>query len=240
MIKFLLTLLVPLLLFSEDYYPKLDVCKSLGINTETIKSSDLKSVCIDFVPTTLQKKTVLDAIDNAGENFQYIVDELRRAGMPDAIIFLAATESNFSSKYSNRGTYAGVWQLSKFEAQIFGLVVNPKRKIDERKDVEKSTSAMIKLLQENYKEFGNWPLAIIAFNAGKFRIQNAINRAGTKNIETLLYSQKKYLPNTTSNYLKRIIIYATAANYPPVYDRINYKFKKFEYHEDRNETNISH
>ena len=236
---FFLALLAQLSLLSADFYPKTDVCRSLGIDTENIQTAELKSVCVDFIPTSLQKQTVMEAIDNAGEDFGYIVEELRKNNIPDAVIFLAVTESNFSTRYANKRRYAGVWQLSKFEAKLFGLEVNQKNRVDERRDIQKSTSVIITILKNNYAEFGSWPLAMMAYNAGEFRLKNAIKRAKTDDLEVLLYKKKNLLPRTTSNYIKRIIIYASTANYPPVYDRINSVFRTKVFLEDRNETNSS-
>jgi membrane-bound lytic murein transglycosylase D len=196
---------------------------------------------MDFVPSSLQKQTVLEAINDAGEDFGFIVDEFRKAEVPLAIVFLAVTESKFNPKYMNKRIYAGPWQLSMFEAKTYGLDVNRKRRIDERRDVQKSTRAFLKVLKNNYKEFGTWPLAMIAYNAGDGRLRGAIRKAGTDNLEALLYGKKKFLPRTTANYIKRIIIYASTANYPPVYDRINSMVRASEMdlntNDDTNETN---
>lgn|GEM_PF-6613589 len=206
---------------------------------EHLKTEELRSVCEDFIPSSLQKQTVLEALNDAGDDFGYIIDSLRQEGVPDVVVFLAVVESKFSRKYINKKIYAGVWQLSTSEAKYFGLAINKKSRQDERRDLQKATSVIIKILKANYDEFGSWPLAIIAYNAGEYRLKNAIKKAGTKDIEVLLYGKKKYLPRTTSNYLKRIIIYASAANYPPLYDRINSMFRVKVNFEDTNETNAT-
>jgi membrane-bound lytic murein transglycosylase D len=226
---------------SNDFYPKQDVCESLGLYEDALTDDELKRICYDFSPTALQKQTVLEALNNAGERFGDIITTLRAEGVPDIIIFLAVTESNFSPKYANKSTYAGFWQLSKFEARFFDLVLNPKKKIDERRDVDKSTEVIIKILKSNFREFGSWALAIMAYNAGEFRLKNAIKRAGTNDLSTLLDPKKRYLSRTTATHLKRIIIYAGTANHPPVYDKINKMFiQSAKIDEDKNETNRSY
>lgn len=206
---------------ADEYYPKQEVCESIGIDTTKLRSETLKSVCVDFMPTSLQKSTVLEAINDAGENFGYVIEEFKKEEVPLAIVFLAVTESKFNPKYMNKRVYAGAWQLSMFEAKSYGLNVNKNKKIDERRDVKKSTQVFIQVLKKHYQEFGSWPLAMMAYNAGDGRLRGAIRKAGTNSVEALLYGGKKFMPKTTSNYLKKIIIYASSANYPPVYDRIN-------------------
>ena len=221
--------------FADEYYPQIDVCASLGIDTEKLHTNNLKSICSDFVPTPLQKKTVLEAINDAGPGFGYIIDELKKEDVPLSIAFLAVAESKFNPVYMNKRVYAGPWQLSMFEAKSCGLNVNKKKRIDERRDIEKSTHAFVKVIKANYAEFGSWPLAMMAYNAGSGRLKGAINRAGSSDIEVLLYGKRKIMPRSTSNYIKRILIYASTANYPPVYDRINAIVKTSEINSEINE-----
>jgi len=239
--KLLFFLLFSILSYAtEDFYPKQEVCESLGLYEDALADKELKKLCYDFSPTPLQKQTVLEALENAGEHFGDILSALRSEGVPDVIIFLAVTESKFSPKYANKKTYAGVWQLSKFEAKFFGLELNPKKKVDERRDIDKSTEVIIKILKSNYRTFGSWALAVMAYNSGEFRLKNAIAKAGTKDISVLLDPKKRYLSRTTATHLKRIIIYAQTANHPPVYDKINKMFaKSVRIDEDKNETNRS-
>ena len=224
---------------ADEYYPKIDVCSSLGIDSQKLRTHDLKEICDDFVPSALQKKTVLEAVNDAGANFGYILDELKKEEVPLAIVFLAVAESKFNPVYMNKRVYAGPWQLSIFEAKAHGLDVNKKKKIDERRDVQKSTQAFLSVLKAHYEEFGSWPLAMMAYNAGDGRLKGAIRRAGSSDIETLLYGKKKIMPRVTANYIKRILIYASTANYPPVYDRINALVKSSEISEDLNETAVT-
>jgi membrane-bound lytic murein transglycosylase D len=95
----------------------------------------------------------------------------------------------------------GLWQLMPETARMLGLVVS--RKCDERKLPGKSTDAAATYLKQLYNRFGDWPLAIAAYNAGGGSVSKAIKKSGSKNFWEL----QNFLPSETREYVKKFIAF---------------------------------
>ena len=102
-----------------------------------------------------------------------------RAGLPKALTMLPHVESSFRNDARSRSGASGLWQFMPSTARRF-LTVN--RRVDERYDVRLATIAATKLLKENYRLLGTWPLAVTAYNHGAWGMKKAVARTGTKDI----------------------------------------------------------
>ena len=102
-----------------------------------------------------------------------------RAGLPKELTLLPHVESSFRNDARSRSGAAGIWQFMPATGRRF-LRVNSR--VDERHDVRLATIAATKLLKENYKLLGTWPLAITAYNHGAWGMKKAVARTGTKDI----------------------------------------------------------
>ena len=102
-----------------------------------------------------------------------------RAGLPQALTLLPHVESSFRNDARSRSGAAGLWQFMPSTGRRF-MTVNSR--VDERHDVRLATIAATKLLRENYRLLGTWPLAITAYNHGAWGMKKAVARTGTKNI----------------------------------------------------------
>ena len=102
-----------------------------------------------------------------------------RAGLPKELTLLPHVESSFRNDARSRSGASGIWQFMPATARRF-LTVN--RRVDERHDVRLATIAATKLLKENYRLLGTWPLAITAYNHGAWGMKRAVANTGTKDI----------------------------------------------------------
>lgn len=122
---------------------------------------------------------------------------LRQERVPPELAAIVLVESGGQpSALSPRGA-RGIWQFMPDTARRYGLTVTPAR--DERVDIERSTRAAARYLRELYTQFGDWKLAIAAYNAGGDLVQHAIERNGTRDFSKLSsrsipFETRKYVP----------------------------------------------
>ena len=139
----------------------------------------------------MQKATAL-----SGYYFPIFEETFRRYGMPLELKYLAVVESMLNPTAMSRAGALGIWQFMYRTARAHGLRIDSY--IDERMDVEKSTDAAARYLRTLYETFGDWPLAISAYNCGAGNVNKAIRRADGKRD---FWSVYPYLPRETRRYM---------------------------------------
>lgn len=110
----------------------------------------------------------------------YIVEELERRNMPSELALLPFIESAFNPQAVSSAKAAGMWQFMPATGKDFALKQNIFR--DDRRDVIESTRAALDYMERLYRMFGDWHLALAAYNWGEGSVQRAIkkaNKAGT-------------------------------------------------------------
>jgi len=188
---------------------------------QEIKSvrSDLPLISNDLVDgfiTLFQKHArhyMQMVLERRGIYEQMISEELRKAGLPQDLIYLAAGESAFNPfALSNKGA-KGIWQFMLGTGSLYGLKRN--RWVDEREDPAKSTRAAARHLKELYQTFGDWYLAMAAYDSGPVTVQRAIERTGYADFWAL--RKLHALPLETENYVPIFIATALIAKDPKAY-----------------------
>jgi len=133
---------------------------------------------------------------------------LKRNGVPDDIKFLAIIESNLTTVVSPAGA-AGYWQFIKETGQRYGLEIN--EEVDERYNIEKSTTAACAYLKDGYARYNNWTLAAASYNAGFENISKPLTTQGSMSFyETMLNPE-------TSRYIFRILAMKEVFSAPQKY-----------------------
>lgn len=125
---------------------------------------------------------------------------LHEAGVPVDVAALVLVESGGRPTAISPKGALGIWQFMPETARRYGLVVTPA--LDERTDVVKSTRAAARYLRDLHKQFGEWPLAFAAYNAGEGAVQRALQH-GARDFETM--SRSNRLPLETRNYVPAVI-----------------------------------
>lgn len=144
---------------------------------------------------------------------------LIQKGLPEDLVYLPLIESGFNVNARSPAKAVGPWQFIESTAKRYGLIIN--WWIDERKDPIKSTEAAARYLSDLYRMFGDWSLALAAYNAGEGRVYRAVNRYGENDYWNLLGT--KYLPRETKEYVPKFIAAITIAKQPEIFGFDNLK-----------------
>jgi hypothetical protein len=117
-----------------------------------------------------------------------IEQRLAENGMPASLVAVALVESGFRNDtglpteptLSPEMRGAGIWMFVPETARRYGLSVQPSRGLDERLDVAKETDAAIAYLDHLHRQFGDWHLALAAYNQGEHQVARAISETGVR------------------------------------------------------------
>ncbi len=131
--------------------------------------------------------------------FPLFEEELRKAGLPEELKYLAVVESALVPTALSRSGAGGLWQFMPQTGATYDLLITSW--VDERFDPVKATRAAVRHLKKQYDRFGSWELALAAYNTGAGRLNRAIKRAHSKNF----WRVRRYLPRETRNYVPAFI-----------------------------------
>ena len=147
-------------------------------------------------------------------HYQDLVEPVfRELGLPLELMYLSLIESGFNPRAFSRSRASGPWQFMKGTGRVYGLDVD--WYLDERRDPIKSTVAAAHHLRDLYDQFGSWPLALAAYNAGSGKISRAIKKTGTRDFWTIRRS--RHIRQETKEYVPRFIAATLIAQDPTAY-----------------------
>src|SRR5579872_83530 len=153
------------------------------------------------------------ALARSGRYHDMMVSELKKEGVPQDLLYLAQAESGFLPHAVSRQGARGIWQFMADRGRGYGL--HHSMYVDDRQDPEKSTHAAARHLKDLYQQFGDWYLAMAAYNSGPGTVQAAVKRTGYADFWELY--NRNVLPKETKNYVPIILAVTIMAKNPSQY-----------------------
>lgn len=150
----------------------------------------------------------------SGRYAAVIQKALKAEGAPEALIWLAMVESAFDPAIKSHAGAAGLWQFMPDGAKIYGLRVE--RWVDDRLDPVAASTAAAKYLSDLHRRFGNWELAMAAYNMGFGGVLSAVKKYNTNDYWELARYEAG-IPWETTLYVPKIMAFAIAAQNPTVF-----------------------
>jgi membrane-bound lytic murein transglycosylase D len=132
----------------------------------------------------------------------HVVQELEKRNMPTEIALLPFIESAFNPQAYSTAKAAGMWQFIPSTGRDYNLTQSMFK--DERRNVLASTDAALTYLQRLYGMFGDWQLALAAYNWGEGSVQRAPNKARAAGVEPDFNSLSQFMPQETKNYVPKL------------------------------------
>jgi membrane-bound lytic murein transglycosylase D len=163
--------------------------------------------------STRGRSTLENALARSGQYHDMILRILKEEGVPQDLIYLAQAESGFRPLALSHAGARGMWQFMSSRAKGYGL--QRTWWIDERQDPEKATRAAARHLKDLYNQFGDWYLAMAAYNSGPGTVQSAVKRTGYADFWELY--RRNVLPRETRNYVPIILAVTIMAKNPEQY-----------------------
>ena len=169
-----------------------------GFSLTGVQSQEVRFHEADF---SKRQQFIDRIVERSRRYLYYIIEEVERRGMPTEIALLPIVESAYDpDAYSHRHA-AGLWQFIPSTAKAFGLEQNWWH--DERRDVVAATRAALDYLQQLHSMFGNWKLALAAYNWGQGSLKKVIDEehSGSKSVKF----QDLRLPSETRHHVAKLI-----------------------------------
>ncbi|SAL65980.1 lytic transglycosylase catalytic subunit [Caballeronia cordobensis] len=176
---------------------------------------DLQSDLVDMqVNWYAQRPDYVERMTTRSQKYLYhIVEELEQRHMPTELALLPFIESAYSPQALSVAKAAGMWQFMPGTGRDYNLKQNMWK--DERRDVLASTSAALDYLQRLHDMFGDWHLALAAYNWGEGNVQRAIARNEAAGLPTDYESLR--MPNETRNYVPKLQAVKNIVGNPQMY-----------------------
>ncbi|MBH5329486.1 LysM peptidoglycan-binding domain-containing protein [Eikenella sp. S3360] len=143
----------------------------------------------------------------------HILSEVEKRNMPSEIALLPFIESAFVTKARSPVGASGLWQFMPATGRHYGLAQN--NIYDGRHDIYASTDAALNYLQYLHNMFGDWSLALAAYNWGEGNVSRAVNRARNQGLEPVY--ENLNMPNETRNYVPKLLAVRNLVNNPQVF-----------------------
>ena len=170
---------------------------------------------IQFLTRGQGKKIFSRWLERSSKWFPMMKRIAREENVPLEIIYLSMIESGLNPTIVSSAKAIGLWQFMRATGEMYSLNKNNSIFIDERREPEKATRAAMRHLRDLYSEFGDWYLALAAYNCGAGCVARSIRRTNKPNAN--YWDVRENLPRETRGYVPQYIAAAKIAMNPVSY-----------------------
>lgn len=174
----------------------------LGVSRQTLKYVRF------FTKTDRGRSMFENWLKRSGRYQEMIQDELRARRLPEDLIWVAMIESGFDATAKSPAGAVGLWQFMPATGAVYGLKQN--KFVDQRKNPKLATQAAAHHLRDLFMRFGQWDLALAAYNMGYEQLLDRMDQVGTTDFNELV--RAGVLPSETAKYVPKIVAAAIVAN----------------------------
>ncbi|MGA3189115.1 MAG: lytic transglycosylase domain-containing protein [Bryobacteraceae bacterium] len=168
---------------------------------------------VNFFSSERGKRVIAAGLRRQAKYKTMIERILAEEGVPQELIFLAQAESGYLPRAMSNKLCVGLWQFSKATGRDYGLIQTAST--DDRMDPEKATRAAARYLKDLYAHFGDWYLAMAAYDCGPACVDHAVMRTGYADFFEL--RRLNALPKETQNYVPEILAMTIMGKNAPEY-----------------------
>lgn len=158
--------------------------------------------------TEKNREAFVSGLQRAQSYLPALRERFQAAGLPEELAYLPLVESAFDPTATSAAGAVGIWQIMPETARRFGLRVD--WWVDERRDIFRATDAAIGYLKYLYAQFGDWKLALAAYNAGEGAIGRALKVTGAETLDALPEAR---LSEQTRSYVPKFAAAVHAARH---------------------------
>ncbi|TKB10629.1 LysM peptidoglycan-binding domain-containing protein [Desulforhopalus sp. IMCC35007] len=169
-----------------------------------------------------QRNQFAEWLARSGRYKTIMQEQLMEAGLPTDLMYLSMIESGYYELACSRSKAVGLWQFMQPTGKQYNLKVD--KYVDERRDAIKSTQAAVSYLSDLYDEFGDWYLAVAAYNGGPGTIRNGLRQHNVNDFWEL--ASKKHLSLETKRYVPKLIAALIIAKDPERYGFTNINYQQ--------------
>ncbi|MBI4238873.1 MAG: LysM peptidoglycan-binding domain-containing protein [Deltaproteobacteria bacterium] len=152
------------------------------------------------------------SLQRSGRYIDMMRSALARKGLPQDLVYIALIESGFVNQARSHAAAVGTWQFIQSTGRHYGFSIN--QWVDERRDPEKAVEKAANFFADLYREFGDWYLAMAAYNGGPGRVRNAIAAVGSNDFWELSAPGRNVFRHETREYVPKYIAAAIIAKQP--------------------------
>jgi membrane-bound lytic murein transglycosylase D len=178
-----------------------------------LQQHDVVVGAVNYFSSERGKRVIAAGLRRQAKYKTLIQRVLAEEGVPQELIFLAQAESGYLPRAMSNKLCVGLWQFSKATGHDYGLMQTAST--DDRMDPEKATRAAARYLKDLYAHFGDWYLAMAAYDCGPACVDHAVMRTGYADFFEL--RRLNVLPKETANYVPTILAMTIIGKNAPQY-----------------------